>query len=726
MDNSGTAHADDGRLSGPDSRPGASGIDAALYAAAVLAGAVLVFQVQPIAGKFLLPTFGGGASVWTTCMFFFQTMLLAGYAWAHGLTSALPVRLQPLLHGTLLLVSAAFLPLSFSVVAGDAASRAPGGLIWTALLASLGLPFLLLASTAPLVQRWSSITRPSRSPYHLYALSNAGALAALLSYPALVEPAFSLRGQTALWTAGYVLFLLASLAVCAVVLRHSRTAAGGAASASRTGKGAAEARWPVANAFLTVFLSACGVVMLLAVTNQVTQNVAPVPFLWVLPLVAFLATYIVTFSGERWYDRTTWGSLFVVAASVLVLLEFFATSFDIVPVVAAFLLVLVCVCMVCHGELYRLRPAPQNLGLYYLLLGFGGALGGAFVSVVAPLVFTRYWEGLTGAFLVYVALGLVVIRGGGDPGPRGLSPLEARLARWARPLFVAGWSAGLLLFPAIVAMLGSLSSRQDIASVRNFYGLLQVAEATAADPPRRVLVDGTTVHGFQLLEAGRALTPTSYYAANTGIGRLLARLEETGADARVGIIGLGAGTLAVYGNEGFRFRFYELNPAVQDLAERYFTFLDSAGSRVDVVIGDGRISLARELEEAGGHNYDVLVVDAFSSDAIPVHLLTLEAQRLYWSHLAPDGVLAFHVTNNYLDLAPVIATVAEALGKTATLVTNPRETEVSSIADWVMVTGMDDGPALASPAGLEITRVRPQARARPWTDDYSNLLQTLR
>ncbi|HEX7720003.1 MAG TPA: fused MFS/spermidine synthase, partial [Woeseiaceae bacterium] len=621
----------------------ASASQPVIYAMAVFAGAILVFQIQPIAGKFLLPAFGGGASVWTACLFFFQSMLLAGYSYAYLLTAILKPGKQAVVHGALLLVSAVFMPLSFAIAGSDASTTNPGGSIWLVLLLSLGFPFTVLASTAPLIQRWSSITRPARSPYRLYALSNAGALLALVTYPLLIEPGMSLRSQTVTWSIGYGIFVLFSLAACWLLWQcHRRTPDQAPVVTAKADREPGRSASNASDAALTVLMSAGGVVMLLAITGQITQNVAPVPFLWILPLIVYLLTYIVCFSGERFYDRAIWGSLFIVAGSTLIILDFFGSSFGIVPVVSTWLLVLLCICMVCHGELYRLRPDPEGLAIYYLLIAFGGALGGALVAIVAPNVFTRYWEALAGVYVIYLAFGAAVFRDfrrlRETTRVRDSTALPALLERWTRRSFVVGWTIGVLLFPAVVVALYNLIPRYDVASSRNFYGVLNVRDVVGDDLPRRILVDGTTIHGFQLLDQEQGDVPTSYYSVNTGIGLVMRELARDVSSLRVGIVGLGVGTLAAYGETSDEFRFYELNPSVIELAHRHFSFVQDSSATIDIALGDARISMERELQEFGSRQYDVLVIDAFSSDAIPVHLLTLEAHRLYWSHLKAGGV----------------------------------------------------------------------------------------
>lgn len=698
----------------------------AIYAVAVLSGAALVFQIQPIAGKFLLPVFGGGAAVWTTCMFFFQSMLLSGYGYAHWLTSSLAPRSQAVFHATLLLLSALLLPLGFSM--GEpfdesfAGGRHPNSLIWIALLSSIGFPFVMLASTAPLMQRWSSITRPARSPYRLYALSNFGALLALLTYPLLVEPNLSLDAQTLAWSAGYLLFLLLSLLACRLLwLRR------GAAAPAQDGE-SARTPWTGIDASLTVVLSSSGVVMLLAVTEQMTRNVAPIPFLWIAPLVVYLLTFIVCFSGARWYDRPVWGSLFVVAACLIAILEFFGASASVPVMMTASLLILLCACMVCHGELYRLRPEPRDLAKYYLLTAAGGALGGAFVAVAAPAVFDRYWEALIGVYVIYLALGVSIFRDArraADP-VIPLSRAQARLDVWASRLFAVGWTLGVFVYPAVVLLIASSLPQYDIASSRNFYGVLKVRDVRDDGPPQRRLIDGTTIHGIQLLDPTRRAEPLSYYGERSGIGHVMRHIDEPAGGLRIGAVGLGIGTIATYAEPGDEIRFYELNPAVVDLAREHFSFLGESQAAIDVVIGDGRISLERELAERGGRNYDLLVIDAFTSDAIPVHLLTREAVGVYWSHLKPDGVLAIHVTNSYVDLVPVVANVAAALGKDALHLQSSAAGDGIFSADWVILTEGAWSGRSGTTEGLTIVPPLPEPAARVWTDDYSDLLRTLR
>ena len=695
---------------------------AAIYGLAVLTGAALVFQVQPIAGKFLLPIFGGGAAVWTTCMFFFQSMLLVGYAYAYWLTAALAPKGQAMLHGSLLLVSAILLPFGFSVEDPGDSGGHPNAMIWFALLSTIGFPFVMLAATAPLMQRWASITRPTRSPYGLYALSNVGALVALLTYPVLVEPNLSLDGQGIGWSAGYVLFLVMSLAACRILWRER-----GKRPVSRRLERGPGRSWTATDGVFTVLLSAGGVVMLLAVTNLITKNVAPIPFLWIAPLVVYLLTFVICFGKERWYDRPIWGSLFVVCACLLAILEFFGASASVRVMTIASLLILLCACMVCHGELYRLRPEPRRLARYYLLVSGGGALGGAFVSVIAPAVFEQYWEALIGVYLIYLLFGAGILRDARRERPDiRKSARQERLDLWAARLFAVGWTTGLFIYPAVVFLIAGALPQYDIESSRNFYGVLKVRDVTDEGSPERRLVDGTTIHGIQSLAPGRRSEPLSYYGRRSGIGYVMEQLAGSGTGLDIGVIGLGTGTMAAYAGAADAIRFYELNPAVADLAREHFSFLADSKAEIDIVIGDGRVSLERELREEGGRGYDLLVVDAFTSDAIPVHLLTREAFRLYWSHLAPGGVLAIHVTNSYVDLVPVVGDVAASLDRRAVNLQSTAAADGTFNVDWVIVTERAGLVPEHAPDGLVVVRLPQEPSERVWTDDYSNLLGAVR
>lgn len=697
----------------------------AAYGASIVAGAVLVFQIQPVVGKLLLPYFGGGASVWTACMFFFQLMLLAGYCHAHLLTRIRRIRYQAILHWVTLAISLVFLPISINTQILYSTARDPGLAIVVLLLTSIGLPFLVVASTAPLMQRWSSMTNSGYEPYRLYALSNIGALLILILYPLAIEPNLSLGMQRQVWSFAYVVYVMSSASVGFLVWKQFETDGMNIMENTIHNGGNGKRSYKFDRLFLIVLFSALGVVVLLAVTNQTTQNIAPIPFLWVIPLALYLLSFAICFLGKAWYDRSLWGVLFAVSVVILVLLYFFGSYFGIFWVIAAYMLVLFCVCMVCHGELFRLRPEPDSLTMYYLLIAIGGVLGGAFVSIVAPLVFSRHWEALLGVYVVYLLLGYVQLRHGGREivGARQSS----NGVRSGKGIIIGGlWFAGAVALPALVVFFASALGQFDVTNSRNFYGLLSVKDVVVDGVARRNLVDGTTIHGYQLTDGLSSRTPTSYFREGTGVGLVLKSMASKHDQMDVGIIGLGAGTLAAYGRPTDRYRFYELNPAVVRVADQYFSFVKDSEAEISIVVGDARMSMEEELRQSGSRAYDVLVIDAFTSDAIPVHLLTEEALEVYWSHLNSTGVLAFHISNNYFDLSPVIANISKNYGKQAFIVRSPAESGTGIAAEWVVVTDnmnilKDDSLSRAA----HPIRFTPDQRDM-WTDDYSNLLGTLK
>jgi MFS family permease len=665
-----------------------------LYAVTIFLSSLLLFLVQPLIARLILPWFGGSAAVWTTCMLFFQALLLAGYAYAHLLTRY-SRRFEPLIHGALLVVALGTLPIAPNDLWKPHGNEDPVSWILLVLVASVGLPYFLLAANSPLLQAWFARARPHANPYRLFAVSNLGSLVALLGYPFLLEPYLGGAGQVNLWS-----WLFAAFAVlCATV-------------AWLTPKAAAEAP-PVQEApsgespyLLWLALSATGSVLLLAVTNHLTQNVASVPLLWLVPLTLYLASFIVTFESEGWYRREwLWSVLLVWIAAMGWLLADPDFEFDLPVQLAIFLPGLFLGCLFCHGELYRLRPAPSRLTVFYLVVSAGGALGGFLVAVVAPLVFSGYYE--LGAALVILAL-LASMRFA------ALNPF----ARYA--------SLAVLLGVAASAAYDGFRYQRDVrVASRSFYGVLRVKEygIVGDESHLRRLVHGAIMHGEQYLHESLRAKPTTYYHPESGIGAVLGSLGAP--PARVGVIGLGTGTIASYGRTGDVYRFYEIDEEVMQVAMREFTYLRDSKAKIDLVRGDARLALEREVAQ----RFDVLAVDAFSSDAIPVHLITREALGVYLKHVTPEGIVAFHVSNRFLDLIPVVARLAQELGVHVVLVRDdPDEAEDAkrSRTDWVLVSR--DADALARPAILERNPQEIEDRTdwRTWTDDYSNLIQILK
>ena len=665
-----------------------------IYAATIFLSSFLLFLVQPLIARLILPWFGGSAAVWTTCMLFFQVVLLAGYAYAHGL-GKLAGRRQPIVHTVLLLAALASLPIMPAEGWKPAGEDEPITRILLLLGATVGLPYFLLASTSPLIQAWFARARPQENPYRLFALSNLASLIALLGYPFFVEPYLTAREQVSIWS---WLFAPFALLCAAVAWRTPRAAAAGElAPAAPLARG--EVLWWLA-------LSATGSVLLLAVTNHLTQNVASVPLLWLVPLTLYLATFILAFEGKGIYQpRYLWPLLLVALIAMAWLLIDTEYHYHLALQLGVFLPGLFIGCLFCHGELYRTRPAPRHLTAFYLTISAGGALGGLLVAVVAPLVFTGYFE--LGAGLAALAL-LAALR----------FVAVGRIAH--------ATSLVVLLGVGACATYDGFRHQKDVrVAKRSFYGVLRVKEygTPGEDSYLRRLVHGTIMHGEQYMSPALRRTLTTYYTETSGIGAAIHSKEDHAV--RVGVIGLGTGTIAAYGRAGDVYRFYDIDANVIQIARKDFAFLADSGARVETALGDARLTLEREPPQG----FDVLAVDAFSSDAIPVHLITREALETYLRHMKPDGIVAFHVSNRFLDLIPVVARLASELKLHAVLVSDDPEDEdktIRSRSDWVLVSR--DARALAAPAIADAGAVPAEDRPdwRTWTDDYSNLIQILK
>ena len=659
-----------------------------IYAGTILLGAFLLFQIQPIIGKTILPRFGGSAAVWTTCLLFFQAVLLLGYLYSDGLSRLLKPRAQCLVHSGLLAASVLVLwiaqPGVRPTLGGD-----PMLSILVLLAGTIGLPYFVLSTTSPLMQAWYARSSGARLPYRLYALSNAASLAGLLAYPILVEPLLTTRGQRLSWSVLYCGFALLCMAASFSQVRQE---------AVQPAAGSGPALLPATDVrLLWVVLPACASALLLAVTTHLTQDVAPVPFLWILPLGAYLASFIICFDRDDWYRPRVfrWLALASLAAMVLLIaVEHLGMILRVaVPVFVGGLFLC---CVFCHGELARLKPHAQHLTSFYLMIALGGALGSLFVSIVAPHIYRGYFE-LQVSMAACALLIIYRLRGG-----------SSRSALWAS-----------LVTLLVIAVLGATIRRpgQDVlVMMRNFYSAVRVDQVPSPFGPLRRLQSGRVIHGEEYVAAGLERRATTYYGPDSGIGRVLG--GEVRVARSVGIIGLGCGTLACYTRPGDKFRFYEINPLVVNLARSEFRYLADCAGTAEVVLGDARLSLEREAPQ----HFAVLVVDAFSGDSIPLHLLTREAFELYFRHLRPQGLLAIHITNGFLNLAPVVATIARSLGKEASLISSAAD-QANGIeaADWVLVTA---GPRES--AGISaLPLVAPQGFP-VWTDDYSNPIRVLK
>jgi len=665
-----------------------------IHAATIFLSSFLLFMVQPLIARLILPWFGGTAAVWTTCMLFFQTVLLAGYAYAHATSARLAPRMQALVHTILLLAAIALLPIAPGEAWKPHGEEEPVSHILLLLVVAVGLPYFLLSATSPLLQAWFARARPGEDPYRLFAVSNLASVLALVGYPFLVEPYLGNQQQVWIWSGLFVAFALLCAAVSWIGSERG-TAVEAAAEDDKPPSRADYVLW--------LSLSAAGSVMLLAVTNHITQNIASIPLLWLAPLTLYLITFIFAFEGRSLYRPAYWWSVVLVWTGGMVwLLVDKDRQFDLWLQLGVYLSGLFVACMFCHGELYRSRPQPRYLTAFYLTVSAGGALGGLFVAVVAPLIFNGYFE--LGVGLVAVAL-LAAVRFAGVN-------LAARLA-----------SLAVLLAAAGCAVYDGIKFQKDVTvSSRNFYGVMRIKEfgTPGGEDHLRRLLHGVILHGEQYLSETRRRTATTYYQVTSGVGAAILSLRERPAN-RVGVIGLGAGTLAAYGRQGDTYRFYDINPQVVVAAKRDFTYLSDSGARIEIAIGDARLNLERERPQ----QFDVLAVDAFSSDSIPVHLITREALGVYLRHMKPDGIVAFHVSNRFLNLVPVAARLAAEHGAYAVLVDEESE-EDRTTSTWVLVSR--DKKALERPEIVDAGATQPETRDdwRTWTDDYSNLVQILK
>jgi hypothetical protein len=668
-----------------------------LFGSAIFLAAFLLFLVEPMVGKQLLPLLGGSSAVWIACLVFFQTALLCAYLYAHWLAR----HPHSLLHLMLLLAALGFA--AFWVYGGIDLSDGPSHPVSTIFLALglwIGLPFLALGATSPLLQVWWSRVEQTKIPYRLFALSNLASLLALAAYPTLVEPSLTLHEQRVVWFGGFVIF--ASLA--AILTRRTRSKVAPhsvSAQAEREGPPS-----PLSHKVLWLLLPMVGSMQLCAITSYITANIAPIPLLWILPLGVYLLTIIVAFEFPRLLPRgIITRFLAVMLGGLGYMLSHAGVSLPAGIGVVFFLAELFVACLFCHSEAYALRPGRTSEStVFYLLFAAGGALGSFLVGIAFPLLFSfNYDVALTFAFTAMLALA------------------ATWNVHWGQRLL---WSAASVLMLVLVALLHIVYQRNTTVAVRNFYGALRVKQDYSSFPGAtvRTLTNGSIEHGSQIFgtDAQRKI-PTTYYAEDSGIGLAL-RFCCGRRPRSIGVIGLGAGTLAAYGKPGDRIRFYEINPAVVPIARNAFTYMRESRAQIDVVEGDARASLAHEQPQ----HFDVLVVDAFTGDAIPLHLLTAEALALYRRNLAPAGIIAYHISNQHVDLEPAIALLAQNAGMTARSLTTPLHPELGEYtARWVLVAG--------DPAFFSIPEIVDSAPSLPvfkpglrlWTDDYSSLLPLL-
>jgi len=714
----------------------------------LFASAFLLFVCQPMVGKMVLPFLGGAAAVWTTCVLFFQVMLLAGYVYAHALGRVADVRKQILTHGVVLLLPLAFLPIQFAGASTESFFQHPSLQLLALLAASVGVPFFVISTTAPLLQNWFSRTEDSsaRDPYFLYSASNTGSLLALIAYPFLVEPRVGVAAQNRLWLVGYIVFLGLLAVASALLWPRGKTVA--AVCDRRQSQ-------PAVTVFRTrLYWVAAAFVpsgLMLAVTNHIAANLASAPFLWIVPLAIYLVTFILAFARRL---RVTSARVSRLIPVVLLATFPLVAAGVVAPpglnwiIIGGHLILLYCGALLCHTALAESRPGPQHLTEFYFWIALGGVLGGVFTATIAPAAFKTVLE----YPLIVATLGF--FRTGKNEKPNWLVPAlfgaailviwivfratgldsstEAAALAHTSFLFVCYKlkdhvqrfaTAFAILIIAYSFILPDYIEGANRAYVgRNFFGVKKVLDEP--DTHLRKFLHGDTLHGIESTDTARAGKPLSYYYPDGSVANVVEMLRERGPQQRFGVVGLGSGTMAAYADAGHHVTFYEIDPSIEPIARQYFTFLTRCGSNCDVVIGDGRLQLVR----ADNESFDLLMLDAFSSDSVPTHLVSREALELYLSKLARDGILLFHVSNRFLDVERLVSSLVIDRGLVAFSRFDDagelRKEGKSSANHLVAARRLEDlGPIAANPNWKRVTR---PTDFQLWTDDYSNLLSLIR
>ena len=668
-------------------------------------------------------------------MLFFQIGLLLGYAYAHFISNFFGPKKQVKIHFILLGFSLLLLPITPNEAYKPVDANSPVLNILWLLFSSVGIPYILISSTGPLLQNWFAKKYPTKSPYRLYALSNLGSLLGLLTYPFIIEPNLGLNIQSIGWSYGYGV-----AAFCCgwagLVLIKSYKENNDLPDQPVSDK-TSPSKVNVLDPFLWIALSACGSTVLLAATNFICQDVAVIPFLWILPLSLYLITFIIAFDNPRWYVRSLWiPGLILIVPRVLTLLEshYDLDSIDLVEQMVTYLGAMFLATMVCHGEMVRLKPPKARLTFFYMMVSIGGALGGCFVTIVAPRIFSDFWEWPIGLSLAVFLAAISFIRKPDLKFPIHkvnillTSPVSSRILTITLGILMA--SMALSYGKRIPSLVDSFSEGV-LDSNRNFYGVLRIIESSKGTTRHRLkLYHGQINHGIQFQDPDMMNEHTTYYSRHSGVGLAIRRhpkrLAEQGL--RLGIVGLGSGTIATYFKSQDQFVYYEIDPDVERLSRQHFTYLNDIGENLEVVLGDGRISLEREYKTKGARNFDVLAIDAFSGDAIPIHLLTHEAFEVYFKHLNPAGVLAIHISNIHFNLDPLIYNMAKEFKMDSILI---EESSDSSIgvkgSSWVLISKNQDF--------LQHERVIPYITPWSdeikefeiiWTDDYSNVVKLLK
>lgn len=718
-----------------------------LYAVTLFVSALLLFSIQPMFAKLVLPKLGGAPAVWSVAMVFFQTVLLAGYAYAYALNRLLPARWAAMLHILLLAMTAAMLPIA--IAPGWGSPPQDGTALWLFGLfaVSIGLPFFTLSASAPLLQSWFAASghQQAGNPYVLYAASNLGSFAALFAYPVIVEPFLTLKTQTAAWSIGFAL-LGVLLSLVGLLAARALPAAAQVETVDDAGASAGERmRW--------IALAAVPSGLVIAVTAYMTTDIASAPFLWVVPLAIYLLTFVAVFRERPWIAHASVVRFVPFAVAPLAVSLIGGEKVFWLTTIALNLAAFALLTLMCHGELYARRPSPRRLTEFYLCTSFGGVIGGAFAGLLAPLVFNGNYE-----YPILIALALLCMPGLFSGGTRKAlteaGPWLAASAALALVWYVTRFqlSAALELpFQVLLALLAAamLFQRQrpmrffglvilsfavtalwrpDISPIetsRSFFGVHKVAEVSGGRA--RVLYHGNTIHGAQRLRnddgtpvSGPPLPHTYYYFGGPFAEAIGAARTARGRLDHVAVVGLGTGSLACHRKDGEHWTFFEIDPEVIRIARdpHRFEFLSRCAPDAPVIVGDARLTL-----EASPVSYDLIVLDAFSSDTIPVHLLTREAFAGYLSKLSPHGVILLHISNRHLDLAPVVANVAQALGLAGFVLEDDRAGDLlTTLNSNARIGVLARDAADVGSVAANWTPLQPDRSSALWTDDYSNIL----
>lgn len=677
----------------------------------IFLSAFLLFQVQPMIAKFILPWFGGSSAVWSTCLLFFQTGLLIGYGYSHLISRIFGLRNQVKVHLVLLVLSFISIPIIPHEWMKPDANQNPVFGILKLLSLTVGFPYIMVSTTGPLLQSWFSISNPKKSPYQLYALSNLGSLIGLITYPILIEPFENLKTQLWTWSLGYILFILLCGLTAKTIWNLKTIKFTQSKNKSLSVSGTIKSLW--------LLLAFMGTVTLLSITNKLTQDITVVPFLWIVPLTLYLITFIIAFGYPKWYNRKVFIPAMLFSIAFLFRYQIqsvvYGTTTPLDTTIFIYCLTIFLICMVLHGELSRLKPDQVNLTLYYFMISAGGVLGGIFINLIVPFIFNGFWElycAIAGTILITA---FVVYKS-----------IDTIKKRSIRLLFSI--STFTILAGVIIVFQKEYTAFNDdvIDSSRNFYGLLKVSESNKGTINwQRMLIHGDVSHGIELMDSAYQNLPISYYGPESGIGLALSafpsRSDSNYNGMRVGMIGLGTATIAAYGTDKDLYKYYEINSQVEVLARKYFKFISNFKGKTEIINGDGRISLERELKETGSNQYDVLAVDAFSGDVIPTHLVTREAMELYLKHIKSDGIIAFHITNKYLNLIPVMNGLSQFFGKHMNVFYQKGNISGPVDAIWVLFT--ENKKFLNNP--LVQKQILPfdanQKEVIFWTDDYSSI-----